>query len=64
MAITFKKGDIVHVKVDVPTGPVRDFRLDDEGAVWYLVEWTDSLTGLQAERWFPESALTAPPATP
>ncbi len=62
MAIIFKKGDVVQVKVEVPTGPVRDFRLDDNGDVWYLVAWTDAFTGVQAERWFPETALAAPAA--
>lgn len=56
MALKFKKGDTVEVHVQVPRGPVLDYRLDSEGRTWYLVEWPDE-QGHAQQRWFEESVL-------
>jgi hypothetical protein len=57
MATTFKKGDVVKAVAVVPQGPVLALRMDDEGVVSYLIEWTD-VNGNAQERWFEESQLT------
>lgn len=57
MATTFKKGDVVKAVAVIPQGPVLALRMDDEGVVSYLVEWTD-VNGNAQERWFEESQLT------
>lgn len=57
MATTFKKGDVVKVVAVIPQGPVLALRMDDEGVVSYLIEWTD-VNGNAQERWFEESQLT------
>jgi hypothetical protein len=57
MATTFKKGDVVKAVAVVPQGPVLALRMDDEGVVSYLVEWTD-VDGNVQQRWFEESQLT------
>jgi hypothetical protein len=56
MATAFKKGDVVKVNQTVPQGPVQAMRMDDEGNVSYLVEWTDADGGTQ-QRWFAENEL-------
>jgi hypothetical protein len=53
----FKKGDVVRVKMTVPQGPITKMRMDDDGNVFYLVEW--STDGVTQERWFAESELAA-----
>jgi len=53
---TFKKGDNVKVKAVVPEGPVQSIRMDDEGVVHYLVEWTNA-NGEVQQRWFAEHEL-------
>ena len=59
MALTFQKGQTVTLKTPaVPTGPVVGFKVDNDGNVSYLIEWTDA-DGNKQQRWFPESALTA-----
>lgn len=59
MALTFQKGQTVTMKNPaVPTGPVVGFKIDSEGNMSYLIEWTDAL-GNSQQRWFPESELTA-----
>jgi uncharacterized protein YodC (DUF2158 family) len=55
---TFKKGDIVKLVAVVPQGPVQGIRMDDEGNVSYLIEWTDA-DGEVQQRWFPEEQLAA-----
>jgi hypothetical protein len=52
----FKKGDVVKVKVVVPQGPVTKLRMDEDGTIWYLVEWTNT-DGTPAERWFTEDQI-------
>ena len=56
MATAFKKGDVVKVNQTVPQGPVLLLRMDDEGQVFYLIEWVDSNGGTQ-QRWFAENDL-------
>jgi hypothetical protein len=55
---TFKKGDVVKLSGVVPQGPVIGMRMDDEGNVSYLIEWTD-VNGNTQQRWFAESDLSA-----
>ena len=57
MATAFKKGDVVKAIAVIPQGPVTALRMDDDGNVSYLVEWTDA-DGHTQERWFEESQLT------
>lgn len=58
MAAKFPKGTVVELQVAVPCGPVQDFRMDGDGNIWYLVEWTDSEGAVQ-QRWFEEAVLAA-----
>lgn len=58
MATAFKKGDIVEVKAVSPKGPVQALRMDEDGNVYYLIEWAD-IDGVAQQRWFEESTLTA-----
>ena len=57
MATAFKKGDVVKAVAVVPQGPVLALRMDDDGVVSYLIEWTDA-DGETQQRWFEESQLT------
>lgn len=57
MASKFKRGDVVALKAVVPTGPVQSLRMDEDGNVQYLVEWTDA-NGEVQQRWFDEEQLT------
>ena len=57
MASQFKKGDVVKLKTVVPEGPVQLIRMDDDGVVQYLIEWTDA-DGVVQQRWFNEDQLT------
>ena len=57
MATKFKKGDVVKVKAVVPQGPVQAFRMDEDGVVFCLIEWTDAEGNVQ-QRWFEEDTLT------
>jgi uncharacterized protein YodC (DUF2158 family) len=54
----FKKGDVVSVKITVPSGPITAMRMNEDGIVSYLVSWTDA-SGLTQERWFEEDQLSA-----
>jgi len=58
MATTFKKGDEVKVNAVVPQGPVQALRMDEDGVVSYLIEWTD-VDGATQQRWFTEDQLIA-----
>ena len=58
MATTFKKGDVVIVNAVLPSGPVESIRMDEEGAVFYLLSWTD-INGDNKHRWFAEDDLVA-----
>jgi uncharacterized protein YodC (DUF2158 family) len=58
MATAFKKGDVVEVKSVAPKGPVQALRMDEDGNVFYLVEWKD-IKGVTQQRWFEETTLTA-----
>ena len=55
---TFKKSDNVKVIAAVPEGPVLGLRMDEDGNVFYLIEWTD-LEGHTQQRWFAETQLVA-----
>lgn len=58
MATAFKKGDVVEVQTVQPKGPVMALRMDEDGNVSYLVEWTD-VDGVVQQRWFAENTLNA-----
>ena len=55
---TFKKGDVVKLAGVMPQGPVIAMRMDEDGNVSYLIEWTDA-DGNAQQRWFAESDLIA-----
>ena len=57
MATKFKKGDEVKVSAVVPQGPVQALRMDEDGVVSCLIEWTDA-QGEVHQRWFAEDDLT------
>jgi uncharacterized protein YodC (DUF2158 family) len=57
MATAFKKGDVVKLTSVVPQGPVLALRMDDNGVIQYLVEWTGA-DGVTQQRWFDEDQLT------
>ena len=48
----------MRMKAVVPQGPVTKMRMDDDGKIEYLVEWTTSENVTQ-ERWFTEDQLEA-----
>lgn len=54
--MAFKKGDVVKLKAVVPQGPVVKMRMDDDGLVEYLIEWTDA-DGQTQQRWFTADQL-------
>jgi uncharacterized protein YodC (DUF2158 family) len=56
MATKFKKGDAVTIRTTVPSGPVQALRMDDDGVVYCLIEWTD-VDGNVQQRWFAEDDL-------
>ena len=58
MATQFKRGDVVKLNTVVPQGPVQALRMDEDGNVFYMVEWTDA-DGHTQQRWFGENELTA-----
>lgn len=56
MAAKFKKGDVVELDMVVPKGPVLALRMEEDGTVYCLIEWTDKDGHLQ-QRWFAEDDL-------
>lgn len=58
MATKFKKGDEVKVNAVIPQGPVIAMRMDDNGVVYYQIEWSDT-DGSVHNRWFSEDSLVA-----
>jgi len=58
MATKFAKGDEVRVDAVIPSGPVQAFRMDEDGVVYCLIEWTDAASNPQV-RWFKEDDLVA-----
>ena len=58
MATKFKKDDNVKVIAVTPQGPVQALRMDEDGNVSYLIEWTDA-SGETQQRWFDEVELVA-----
>jgi uncharacterized protein YodC (DUF2158 family) len=53
----FKKGDVVKVKTVLPEGPIVKMRMDDDGIIYYLIEWATD--GVAHERWFTEDQLVS-----
>lgn len=60
MAALFKRGDnvVLAAATVVPSGPVIDIKMNDDGEILYLMEWTDASGEVQA-RWFAEAELAA-----
>lgn len=58
MATMYKKGDVVKLIVNTPTGPVLALRMLEDGTVECLVEWQGD-DGSTHQRWFAEAVLTA-----
>lgn len=58
MATAFRKGDEVKINAVIPQGPVQALRMDEDGVVSYLIEWTD-IEGFLQQRWFNEDQLSA-----
>lgn len=56
MAAKFKIGDAVKVNAVVPNGPIKQFRMTDDGTIQCLIEWEDA-DGVAQERWFNEDDL-------
>lgn len=56
--MAFKKGDVVKIKAIVPEGPILAMRMDEDGNIFCLVEWTDE-NGESTQRWFAESQLVS-----
>ena len=56
MATKFTKGRQVRINATVPNGPVQAFRMDENGTVFCLLEWTDDKGNVQI-RWFKEDDL-------
>jgi len=56
MATKFTKGQQVRINATVPNGPVQAFRMDENGTVFCLLEWTDDKGNVQI-RWFKEDDL-------
>lgn len=54
----FKKGDVVKLIAVIPTGPVLAMRMDEDGNIQCLVEWTDA-DGKAQQRWFDQDQLVA-----
>jgi hypothetical protein len=54
----YKKGDVVRLKAVVPQGPIAKMRMDDDGNVWCLMEWTTE-DGQVHSRWFMDTELEA-----
>jgi hypothetical protein len=56
MATKFARNQVVKVRTVVPEGPVLALRMDEDGVVYYLLQWVDQ-DGNQQERWFAEDVL-------
>jgi hypothetical protein len=56
MATKFTRNQVVKVRTVVPEGPVLALRMDEDGVVYYLLQWVDQ-DGNQQERWFAEDVL-------
>lgn len=54
--MSFKKGDVVRAKIVVPQGPITKMRMDENGTIEYLVEWSDD-SGVTHERWYTEDQI-------
>jgi sugar lactone lactonase YvrE len=47
----YKKGDVVRLKVVIPQGPIGAMRMDEDGTIWCMLEWTGD-DGQVHSRWF------------
>ena len=56
MSTKFARNQVVKVRTVVPEGPVLALRMDEDGVVYYLLQWVDQ-DGNQQERWFAEDVL-------
>lgn len=56
MATNFTRNQVVKVRMVVPEGPVLALRMDEDGVVYYLLQWVDQ-DGNPQERWFAEDVL-------
>lgn len=56
--MAFKKGDIVKLQAVIPQGPVLALRMNDDGEISCLVEWSDA-DGEMQQRWFAQDQLVA-----
>ena len=56
MATKFSKDQNVRVNAVVPAGPVQKLRMDEDGSIFYLLEWVDE-RGETQSRWFAEDVL-------
>lgn len=52
----YKKGDVVKIKAVIPQGPITSLKMDEDGQIWCLVEWTSD-DGQVHSRWFKDSDL-------
>jgi hypothetical protein len=52
----YKKGDVVKLKAVVPQGPISSMRMDEDGTVWCLLDWTGD-DGQVHSRWFKQDEL-------
>lgn len=55
MSVAFAKNQNVRVVVSAPSGKVINFRISEDGEMFYLVEWSTN-TGSE-QRWFREHEL-------
>lgn len=58
MATKFAKNQEVKVNVVAPQGPVQALRMDEDGNIFYLVQWVDA-NGATQRRWFAETDLSS-----
>jgi len=56
MTTKFKRDQVVKVRTVVPEGPVLALCMDEDGTVYYRLQWVDQ-DGNTQERWFAEDTL-------
>jgi hypothetical protein len=55
MSVAFAKNQNVRVVVSAPSGRVVNFRISEDGEMFYLIEW--STESGSEQRWFREDEL-------